>query len=93
MKEFALLTERYGINRFTAVDNILSPKLMEGLSNTLAQGEYDYEFFYEIKSNLSRDKVKQLFNSGIRHVQPEIESLNTPVLKLMRKGVTALQKC
>ena len=64
---------------------------MEGLTERLAGGEYDYELFYEIKSNLTREKVRQLYNSGIRHVQPGIESLSTPVLKLMRKGITALQ--
>ncbi len=91
VQELAFMTERYGINRFTAVDNILSPKLMEGLAEELAGGEYDYEFFYEIKANLTREKVQQLYNSGIRHVQPGIESLSTPVLKLMRKGITAIQ--
>jgi ribosomal peptide maturation radical SAM protein 1 len=91
VQELAYLTQRYSINRFTSVDNILSPKLMNGLTERLAGGEYDYEFFYEIKANLTRDKVRQLYNSGIRHVQPGIESLSTPVLKLMRKGITALQ--
>jgi ribosomal peptide maturation radical SAM protein 1 len=64
---------------------------MDGLAEKLAGGEYDYEFFYEIKANLTREKVRQLYNSGIRHVQPGIESLSTPVLKLMRKGTTAIQ--
>jgi ribosomal peptide maturation radical SAM protein 1 len=91
VKEFSYFIERYNINRFTAVDNILGPKLMEGLVERLAGGEYDYELFYELKANLTRDKVRNLYNSGIRHIQPGIESLNTHVLKLMRKGITAIQ--
>lgn len=91
LQEIADLTQRYQINRFTAVDNILGPKLMEGLVQELSGGEYDYELFYEIKANLTREKIRDLFNSGIRHVQPGIESLDSHVLKLMRKGITAIQ--
>lgn len=91
VQEIAYLTERHRINRFTAVDNILSPKLMEGLAQEFSLGEYDYDLFYEIKANLTRDKIRSLFNAGIKHVQPGIESLSTHVLKLMRKGITATQ--
>jgi hypothetical protein len=40
---------------------------------------------------LKKDQVRLLSHAGIGHIQPGIESLNTDVLKLMRKGVTALQ--
>ena len=89
--EIAHLTERHKINRFAAVDNILSPKLFEGLEQELAKGEYDYDLFYEIKANLARDKIRRMHNSGIRRVQPGIESLSSHVLKLMKKGITATQ--
>jgi len=91
LSEIAQLSDRYRINRFAAVDNIMSPKLMDGLTQELADGEYDYSLFYEIKANLGREKIRRLHNSGIRQVQPGIESLNTRVLKLMRKGITAIQ--
>ena len=64
---------------------------MDGLTETLAAGEYDYELFYEIKANLTRDKIRNLYNLGVRHVQPGIESLSTHVLKLMRKGINEIQ--
>jgi ribosomal peptide maturation radical SAM protein 1 len=89
--EIAYLTERHNINRFAAVDNILSPKLFDGLEQELAEGEYDYDLFYEIKANLARDKIRRMHNSGIRRVQPGIESLSSHVLKLMKKGITATQ--
>jgi ribosomal peptide maturation radical SAM protein 1 len=89
--EIATLTERHNINRFAAVDNILSPKLFDGLEQELAEGQYDYDLFYEIKANLARDKIRRMHNSGIRRVQPGIESLSSHVLKLMKKGITAIQ--
>lgn len=91
IQEISYLTERHNINRFSAVDNILSPNLVKDLTDKFAGSEYDYEFFYEIKANLTREKLRNLYNLGIRHVQPGIESLSTHVLKLMRKGITATQ--
>src|SRR5512144_1002972 len=47
--------------------------------------------FYEVKSNLRKEQVKQLRDAGITEIQPGIESFSDAVLKLMRKGVSALQ--
>jgi ribosomal peptide maturation radical SAM protein 1 len=48
-------------------------------------------FFYEVRTNLSRENVKILSEAGVNDVQPGIESLSNHVLKLMRKGTTALK--
>jgi ribosomal peptide maturation radical SAM protein 1 len=50
----------------------------------------DYTFFYETKANLSNEQLKQLARGGVRRLQPGIESLNSNVLKLMRKGTTGI---
>jgi ribosomal peptide maturation radical SAM protein 1 len=47
--------------------------------------------FYEAKSNLGKDQLRLLKRAGVTRLQPGIESLSTRVLKLMRKGCTALQ--
>jgi len=47
--------------------------------------------FYEVRSTLDKEQVKLLREAGVNAVQPGIESLSTAVLKIMRKGVTALQ--
>ncbi len=44
-----------------------------------------------MKSNLKEEQVDLLQAAGVKYIQPGIESLNTPILKLMRKGVTAIQ--
>src|SRR5262245_64965086 len=57
----------------------------------LAGRRPDAELFYEVKANLKKDQLRKLREAGIRAIQPGIESLSDPVLKLMRKGVSALQ--
>jgi ribosomal peptide maturation radical SAM protein 1 len=57
----------------------------------LAERAADFSFFFETKANLDEEQVRGLRSAGIRAIQPGIESLSTPILKLMKKGVTALQ--
>ena len=57
----------------------------------LARRGAPVELFYEVKANLTRAQVAALARPGVRHVQPGIESLSDHVLRLMRKGTTALQ--
>jgi ribosomal peptide maturation radical SAM protein 1 len=49
--------------------------------------------FYEIKVGkmMTEEAMQILSNAGVKEVQPGIESLSTPTLKLMRKGTTAFQ--
>ena len=47
--------------------------------------------FFEIKSNLRREQVRQLRNAGITSVQAGIENLADGTLRLMRKGVSGAQ--
>jgi ribosomal peptide maturation radical SAM protein 1 len=49
------------------------------------------KLFYETKANLKRDQIRVLRDAGVLEIQPGIESLSDGVLKLMRKGVSALQ--
>jgi ribosomal peptide maturation radical SAM protein 1 len=85
------LAARYGRYQLVAVDNIMDLSYIDGVFSPLAQLRRDYTFFYETKANLTHEQLKRLAAGGVRHLQPGIESLNTHVLKLMRKGTTALQ--
>jgi ribosomal peptide maturation radical SAM protein 1 len=89
--ELAELTRRYRSFQFEAVDNILDTAYLKTLFVRLRERQADYQFFYEVKSNLSRADIRTLRDGGVRRIQPGIESLSTPILKLMRKGVTAAQ--
>ena len=85
------LAGRYQIVNFEAVDNIIDMHYLEELCRPLAEQRCDYQIFYEVKANLSREQLRTLAHAGVRIIQPGIESLSTHVLSLMRKGTTMLR--
>jgi ribosomal peptide maturation radical SAM protein 1 len=89
--ELSELARRHHDFRFFAVDNILDYRYLQSLMAPLTEAQLDYELFYEVKANLSRQQVKLLRDAGVRQLQPGIESLSSHVLALMRKGITAAQ--
>ncbi len=91
LREVQFLKDRYQRGDFVAVDNILDMRYFQDLLPSLKQEAWGLSLFYETKANLKREQVKLLSEAGVKAIQPGIESLNTHVLKLMRKGTTALQ--
>ncbi|HEV2851499.1 MAG TPA: RiPP maturation radical SAM C-methyltransferase [Thermoanaerobaculia bacterium] len=85
------LSSKYKIVNFEAVDNIIDYKYLEQLCKPLSQKRYDYRIFYEVKANLSPGQIQTMARAGITGIQPGIESLNSHILALMRKGVTMLR--
>lgn len=84
------LANRYKISTFSAVDNIMDYKYLEQVCGPLGLEHFDYRFFYEVKANLKREQLRTMARSGIKFIQPGIESLNSHVLKLMNKGISML---
>jgi ribosomal peptide maturation radical SAM protein 1 len=85
------LASRYRIVNFEAVDNIMDYKYLEQLCKPLTEGRYDYRIFYEVKANLTSAQLQTMMRAGITSIQPGIESLNSHVLSLMRKGITMIR--
>jgi ribosomal peptide maturation radical SAM protein 1 len=90
LQELRQLAGRYHSFMFTAVDNIIAPFYLKTLCADLTRERMDFDIFYEIKANLNRHQLKVLRDSGIRHLQPGIESLSTRILKLMDKGIRGI---
>lgn len=90
-EQFRRLAGRYKILNFEAVDNIMDHKYLEQVCEPLAEQSYDYQFFYEVKANLTAAQLRTLARAGIKRIQPGIESLSSHVLTLMRKGITQLR--
>src|SRR5262249_61152683 len=57
----------------------------------LAGSGLDAQVFFEQKANLRLGQIRALRRAGIAIIQPGIEALSTPLLRLMRKGVSAAQ--
>lgn len=73
------------------VDNILDMAYFKDFVPALAERKLGVPLFYETKANLRKEQIRLLRKAGITRIQPGIESFSDSVLKLMRKGVTALQ--
>jgi ribosomal peptide maturation radical SAM protein 1 len=81
----------WGVDTVQAVDNVIDIRYFQETIPAMTRMEPPVEFFWEVRVNLTREQVRLLADAGIRSVQPGVESLNDHVLKLMRKGTTALQ--
>ncbi len=88
-QELSQLSQRYGLQQFEAVDNILDTAYIEALFPYLAALPKRYSLFYETKANLTYAQLKQLADAGVRSIQPGIESMHNSILKLINKGSTS----
>ena len=95
IQELRYLTEKYqrkyDVIRIAMVDNILDMKYFKGLLPRLKTENLPVQIFYETKANLNEEHVKTLAEAKVTSIQPGIESLNTHILKIMGKGVSALR--
>jgi ribosomal peptide maturation radical SAM protein 1 len=91
LNELTHQTERYPGCDIEMTDNILDLAYFKDFIPELARRKIDLGLFYETKANLRKEQIRMMRQAGIRSVQPGIESLHDSVLKLMRKGVSALQ--
>jgi len=91
LDELHVLSERYRSLSLEAVDNILDLSYLSTIVPSIAAEEFDWNIFYETKSNLSVDDLRLLARAGVKRLQPGIESLSTPLLKTMRKGITGIR--
>lgn len=89
--ELRMLTAQYPGRQVQVVDNILDMRYFHDLIPALAEEGMDLQLFFEVKANLRKDQLQALLRAGIRCIQPGVESLSTPILQLMRKGITGIQ--
>lgn len=90
LNELESLSNKYQVTKFEMVDNIIPLEYSDTVIPALAEKQA-YTFFYETKSNLKKEHIQQLSKAGIKFIQPGIESLHDDFLKLVKKGVTAIQ--
>ncbi|MFN8521623.1 MAG: RiPP maturation radical SAM C-methyltransferase [Chloroflexota bacterium] len=91
LDELDFLTATYGVRTVFATDMILSPWYFDTFLAELAERSWPPSLFFEVKANLTKEQLRILARAGVRELQPGIESLSTPILRTMEKGVTVLQ--
>ena len=90
LAQIRTLWERHSLNLY-ATDTILSSRHLREVIPRLAAYTSKPALFYEVKANMRESEVRQLREANVVWIQPGIESLSTPLLKHLRKGVTAIQ--
>jgi ribosomal peptide maturation radical SAM protein 1 len=91
LDELTCLSERHPGCRVELTDNILDMRYFKDFLPALAARTQGPRLFYEVKANLKKEQLRMLRAANVLRIQPGIESLSDPVLRLMRKGVSALQ--
>jgi len=89
--ELAYLVTRHGVSDVANADNILDMAYFEKFLPRLAASPLNLLIYYETKANLRPEHIEALARAGVRKIQAGIETLDTTLLRLMRKGTTALQ--
>jgi ribosomal peptide maturation radical SAM protein 1 len=91
LSEIEQLSIRYGRKRFFGIDSALDIRYVDGLFGPLAEKNAGYEFCFFTRASFTREQIRLLAKGGLKQTYTGVESLNTHVLKLMRKGTTKLQ--
>lgn len=93
LHEFSEVTAEWGhyTRQIAVVDNILPSDYLRTFLPRLKEAGLGVGVFYETKANLTKEQVELYRDAGLRYIQPGIESLNSDILKSLRKGVSALQ--
>ncbi len=87
----AEMRRRHGVSySFRFSDYILPHSYWQDLLPSLAQQDPRFVLSCEIKANQNEARMKGLADAGFVAVQPGVESFDSNVLKLMKKGVTGI---
>ncbi len=88
VRDLKSLVGSYENRRIYITDNIIAPQYYKTLFTRLSREIPSLILQYEIKSNMTLDQLLSLKEAGVNMMQPGIESLSSPLLKRMDKGVT-----
>ncbi len=81
------LTELYRITSVFFIDLIIKSETCKSLFPLMASQNKDYKFFCSLRTSMTKDELLMMKKAGLCEVQIGIESLDTMLLKKMRKGI------
>lgn len=91
LQEMEHLAARHNHDRFYAVDLIAPKQFYESFFPEIERRGHEWQLFYEIKSNVTREQLAAFVDGSGEVIQPGIESLQSTSLKRMHKGAHVLQ--
>lgn len=91
LSDLDVLLARHPSCNVAMVDNIMPREYFTTLLPALARSRLGAHIFYEQKANLRLDEIRCLRDAGVGLIQPGIEALSTPLLRLIDKGVSGAQ--
>jgi ribosomal peptide maturation radical SAM protein 1 len=90
LAEVREVLEQFPVRFVSYADNVIPAHLLEEFVPALARADLGAELFYEVRPNVSKEDLRRLRDGRVTRVRAGIESLSTPILRLMRKGTRAL---
>ncbi|MDR2440772.1 MAG: RiPP maturation radical SAM C-methyltransferase [Planctomycetaceae bacterium] len=87
--ELIELVKRYGIHEACFSDNIFAKEYFETFLPLLKASGLNLRFEFEMKANQKKEHVRKMLDAGLAAAQLGIETLSTPILKMLSKGATA----
>jgi ribosomal peptide maturation radical SAM protein 1 len=96
LDEITTLSARHRYTEFFAVDSIINlsfcNELLPILGRLRAEHGWDFNFFFESKSNIRREQAQLFRYGGVNSVQPGLESFSDHILRLMDKGTSGARQ-
>jgi ribosomal peptide maturation radical SAM protein 1 len=93
MREIVQAAE-HGARNFIATDSVVNPELCRTLFPSLKRYQADsgrkFSLFYEVVAGMTKEELLAMREGGVNSVQAGIESLDSDLLRLLRKGTTVL---
>ncbi|MNQ81592.1 Radical SAM superfamily protein [compost metagenome] len=89
-QQLHILRDRHGPRQVVFTDNIIAHDSVRTILPEIGRIE-GFNYFFETKSNLKKSDLEAFKEYSVSSIQPGIERLNTQVLELMSKGVSARQ--
>ena len=91
MADLKFLSEKYHVTHFEMTDNMMPPEYEHTLLPQLTAAGSPYSLFYETRPVARKEYYQTMRLAGVRAMQPGIESLSTPLLTHMNKGIQSWQ--
>lgn len=89
MKELRSLVSRHPTQRIAMADCVIPPRHFDSLLKRLSDEGLGLQMSYAVRPNIGREDMLLMKKSGVRFIQPGIESLSTTHLEKMNKGAIA----